>query len=806
VVMDLLRRHLSAFVGLGITVVFLALFVLRPGLVWTLDLKLYDLMMGLRGVPPDPASIVLVQIDDKSLEQMGPLPWPAARIAQGLRDVSKGKPKAVGLDVASSALAGNKAMVEELKGLEALFAKEVLGKEGEAGSQILEAIAKARSRLQGEKALSDAIREAGNVVIPVRPGQSAARGGDLTPMGIKQRLLDRDGILRREPLLHDDHMGHVPSYGLALAMQGLGLQADAISTGKSRVRIGPLDIPTDPSFAMWINFRGPSGSFEICSFSDVIAGAVRPGAFSNAVALIHVSASGHGHRVQTPMGPMPEGELAGNIVETIMGKAFIRQPGWGFYAGILGMLAIGAMIALVFPGMGRAVSGTAALGLFLALSGVGVWMFVFKGLWVPMACPLLLLVFGYAGAAVLKQPGTRPAKEKTASVSPETNRLLALTFYKEGMLDMAFDKLRLVPVDDETKKTLYAIGLDYEKKKQFAKAVAVYEYIEAHDSQYRDVQKRKRNLMTSSETMVLGDSISGDLASGQEIRGLQTLGRYRIIKEIGRGAMGRVYLGKDPRINRATAIKAFQFSEDFEPEEVQKMKDTFFREAESAGTLSHANIVTIYDAGEEKGLAYIAMEYLDGHSLDQYTKKGTLLPMRKVMDYVADIADALHYAHEKGIVHRDIKPANVMLLTNGTIKITDFGIARITATSQTQAGVVKGTPFYMSPEQFSGAKVDGRSDIFSLGVMLFQLLTGTLPFTGKTPVELLQKVMKEPHPDPRQFNPKIVAPLVKIMDKALEKDRDKRYQDAAHMASHLRVLGKRIDEAIAKWRASKNKA
>ena len=191
------------------------------------------------------------------------------------------------------------------------------------------------------------------------------------------------------------------------------------------------------------------------------------------------------------------------------------------------------------------------------------------------------------------------------------------------------------------------------------------------------------------------------------------------------------------------------------------------------------------------------MEYLEGEDLQQYIKKDNLLPMRKVIDYVADIADGLDYAHQRGIVHRDIKPANIMLLKNGVVKITDFGIARITATSQTQTGVVKGTPYYMSPEQFSGEKVDGRSDIFSLGVMMYQLLTGTLPFYADNPAALMNKIMNAPHPDPRKVNPKIVKPLVMILDKALAKEREKRYQTSAQMCAHLRQTGKKIDQVMA---------
>ncbi len=222
------------------------------------------------------------------------------------------------------------------------------------------------------------------------------------------------------------------------------------------------------------------------------------------------------------------------------------------------------------------------------------------------------------------------------------------------------------------------------------------------------------------------------------------------------------------------------------------IKEKFFREAESAGTLSHANIVTIYDAGEDDDLAYIAMEYLEGITLLRFTRAKRLLPVRKIITYFTKIAEALDYAHDQGIVHRDIKPANVMVLKNGDIKITDFGIARITTSSHTQTGVVKGTPYYMSPEQFSGAKVDGRSDIFSLGTMLFQLLTGSLPFFSESPAVLMNQIMNFPHPNPRAINPRVMPAIIPIVDKALEKQAERRYPRAGHMATDLVNLDQRI--------------
>jgi serine/threonine-protein kinase len=232
------------------------------------------------------------------------------------------------------------------------------------------------------------------------------------------------------------------------------------------------------------------------------------------------------------------------------------------------------------------------------------------------------------------------------------------------------------------------------------------------------------------------------------------------------------------------------------------MKERFFREAESAGLLTHPNIVTIYDCGEEHDLAYIAMEFLDGEDLEDYTSPDQLLPIMETMKIVANVADALDYAHLKNIVHRDIKPANIMRIKETKeVKVTDFGIARITSSSQTKTGVVLGTPSYMSPEQVSGKKVDGRSDVFSLGVVLFEMLTGHKPFTGEDITSLMFKIAKEKHPSPREFNQKIPPVLEKIIDKALEKELEKRYQRAGQMGAHLKQVIDRMEKVLAQKKA-----
>jgi serine/threonine-protein kinase len=229
-------------------------------------------------------------------------------------------------------------------------------------------------------------------------------------------------------------------------------------------------------------------------------------------------------------------------------------------------------------------------------------------------------------------------------------------------------------------------------------------------------------------------------------------------------------------------------AQEFEPEELAEVKERFFREAETAGRLSHPNIVTIYDTGEEHDFCYIAMELLKGGDLVPYVKPGNLLPVDKVVSIVARVADALGYAHRQGVVHRDIKPANMMYHPEtDTLKVTDFGIARLTDSSKTKTGMVLGTPSYMSPEQLAGQRIEGRSDLFSLAVSLYQMLCGKLPFQGESMAQLMFKIANEAPVDIRSINPQVPPGLVAFLERALAKNPDERFQTGEEFGGALRA-------------------
>jgi eukaryotic-like serine/threonine-protein kinase len=263
---------------------------------------------------------------------------------------------------------------------------------------------------------------------------------------------------------------------------------------------------------------------------------------------------------------------------------------------------------------------------------------------------------------------------------------------------------------------------------------------------------------------------------------IETVGRYEIIEELGRGAMGVVYKAKDPTIGRTVALKTLRL--DVHGLETAEMVRRFQNEARAAGVLSHPNIVTIYDAGERDGIFYIAMEFIQGTTLHELLAEHHILPTEDVIQYSRQICKGLDYAHSHGIVHRDVKPANIMITANGTVKIMDFGIAKAGG-SMTSTGQVLGTPNYMSPEQVKGRPLDGRSDLFSFGVILYEMLTGEKPFVGQNVTTIIYKIVNENPIAPRDLDVTVHPSLSAIVTRALAKSPEERYQSGADLIRDL---------------------
>jgi serine/threonine-protein kinase len=422
-------------------------------------------------------------------------------------------------------------------------------------------------------------------------------------------------------------------------------------------------------------------------------------------------------------------------------------------------------------------------------------------LWMPgaglVAAGSALFIWARLGksAPVIPMPNARTA------VGTDTARLL--DNFEQRFAELKGRKPNVTVLQD-----LYALGNQLEQRGRISQATAVYRHLARFDNTYKDVATRLRRLMdqdrvkpkaATTATPVSPAAMGAtkpDLAAPRErqaaaavaaaVPDTERLGRYQLEREIGRGAMGVVYLGRDTAINRMVAIKAIPLAAEFSDAELVEARSRFFREAETAGRLNHPNIVTIYDVGEERGLAYIAMEYLKGRHLSDYAKSNNLLEPRKTLEIISRTAEALGFAHKQQVVHRDIKPANLMYdPSTDILKITDFGIARLSGAGSTRTGIVLGTPSFMSPEQLEGRTVTGHSDLFSLGVSLFQLLTGQLPFTADSMTGLMQQIAEAPHPPLRAFRPDLPACVASVIDRALAKNPEARYDSGAQMAAAL---------------------
>lgn len=810
------------FVGVAVVV---AVMVLYKGtdLIDTLERRLYDYASTQTSRQPSDR-IAIIAIDDQSIANIGRWPWPRDVHAELIDKLAAGKSKTI----VHTAFFFEPQTDRGLAYIRKI--KEALGDGTPAATQL---IADAETALDTDAKLAASIAKAGNVLVPSvfrlgepqgkpdkplsaamlksaidennafsLPSVSAQQPIDLignAAAGIGHLNLDSDldGTVRRDPLLVNYYGKAVPSMALLAAAKSLNLSPSDIklNVGDS-VQIGKLRVKTDEAARVLPQFyKGKDGKppFPVDSFYDVLNGKVPVSKYADKIVLIGATATGVGDQTPVPGNPAATPvEMMAHVTSSILGEHFIVQPSWSVLASLGAFLLIAAYLIALLPRLSAGMAGGVTATLFVLLIGAEYGLLSSASLWIPLVYPATLLLIGHIALTTKRFLVTEAGKLKSDEESAETNRMMGLAMQGQGQLDAAFDRFRRVPMGDEVMANLYNLALDFERKRQFNKAQAVYEHMAAFNPKYKDLQSKLNRARNLSETVILGGGGAhpgGTLLLDGGAVEKPMLGRYQVEKELGKGAMGVVYLGKDPKIGRVVAIKTMALSQEFEGDELNDARERFFREAETAGRLQHQNIVTIFDAGEEHDLAYIAMEFLKGRDLVDHCKDGNLLPVPKVLSIVARVAEALAYAHRQSVVHRDIKPANIMYeMDSDTVKVTDFGIARITDSSKTKTGLVLGTPSFMSPEQIAGKKVDGRSDLYSLGVMLYQMLTGVLPFRGESMAELMFKIANEEAPDLRMVRKDLPERLAQVVARALSKKPELRYQDGDEFARDLREV------------------
>ena len=828
------------FVGLLVALVFWL--GASSDLMQSLERKAYDLgVLASSRVPSD--KVAVIAIDDQSIANLGRWPWPRAIHAKMVDILAAGHPKVIGhtaffFEPQVDAGLGYIYKIAEL--LDGFTFTDTADPAQQAElAQLYALLLDAAQNLDNDKKLGESIAKANDVLLAMffnlgepqgnpdqplpdyvlrnnLPNVKDASGYGVQPLPTRAALLpipvlgskalaighlnsfpDVDGAIRTEPLVVGYYDQYYPSLSLMLAAKSLNLEPKDIQVNLGEgVQLGNLKIATDPALQMHTYFYKDSNgraAFQVDSFYDVFTGKIPAEKYRDKIVLIGASAAGVGTLQVTPISPgmAPALTLAHSVSSILQGDFFV-SPGWAGMAGFAVFVLVALYLVLLLPRLNAAIGAAVTGVLFVTLLATHFILMTTQAMWLQLMMPAALLLAGHLLLTTKRHLLTEKGKQKSDAESAESNRMLGLAFQGQGQLDIAFDKFRKVPMDSSLMEVLYNLGLDFERKRQFNKAESVFKYMAEFNPKFRDLEQRLTQAREMSETVILGGGGGGRTNASTMVLGKAgvskpMLGRYEIEKELGKGAMGVVYYGKDPKIGRVVAIKTMALAQEFEADELQDVKERFFREAETAGRLNHPNIVSIYDAGEEHDLAYIAMEFLKGKDLMPFTKPDNLLPLPRVMSIIARVADALDYAHRQNVVHRDIKPANIMYdPETDTPKVTDFGIARITDSSKTKTGMVLGTPSYMSPEQLAGRKIEGHSDLFSLGVSLYQLACGKLPFEGDSMAQLMYRIANEPHTDILTIRADLPPCLAAIINRSLAKQVEDRYASGTEMAEALR--------------------
>lgn len=795
--------------------------------------------------------IVIIDIDPASLSELGEWPWPRHVHAGLLERLHDSRARVVGFTSPLGVAQGTNE-TERVRAALALLEASDLG-QSEQAEQLRTLLRASASGLDPEARLAKAIKTHGNVVLPVEVRSSGAtdepttlparlvasadpfvvedaQGASLLrplPAMLAQSISavghahfapDSDGKVRTDIAAMRVGPSLMPSLAVAIAARATSVKPADLVFDSSSMRIAGRPVALDPQLRMRPQYFAPAtAGFVHYSYAQVLAGRVPAEQLAGKIVL--VGFSDPATTIKTPAGGASSMALVtASTVSSLLNGSVYSHPASAVAIEWLIMIGVILLAAFVLPvaGLGLGALATALVVVIIAITEVGLLNSTGRWLQLMPSCVAALAGFTmYMIGELIHRANARAgaAKDPTAGL-----RTLGQTFQKQGQLDLAFETYRRCPLDAPTMELLYHLGMDFERRRQNQKAADVYSYLATRDPNYRELRARRAR--------VKDDPIRRELPSqGPRTRPVPTpapkqeewsgewrepgladrpaatgrkLGRYEIERELGKGAMGVVYLGRDPNINRVVAIKAIPLADEFEEADLEEARARFFREAEMAGRLNHPAIVTVYDAGEDQRLAYIAMEYLRGHHLSHYTDAARLLPPRNVMTLVARTAEALHYAHRQNVVHRDIKPANIMFDPDtDELKITDFGIARLTDTSRTKTGIVLGTPSFMSPEQLEGRSLDGRSDQFALGVSLYQLLCGQLPFRAESMPRLMQKIATEPHSPIRMVRPELPAAIDAIIDRTLAKSANDRYVTCAEFATDLRACARRLEPAKA---------
>jgi CHASE2 domain-containing sensor protein/tRNA A-37 threonylcarbamoyl transferase component Bud32 len=822
----MLRKYSAFILCLLISLLVLVLYTNDFSPLARLEWKIQDMLYAFRGQDNVSSDIVLVNIDDRTLDQFGPWPWHRDKIADLLAAVGGGEPKVVLLDLLfdndiredtsgyTSILAGQMSWIKNV-----ILPYEIMPAEFRSAKiSTPKYFWNSSVQVNNELGILDekATLLAEKVFLPPEQLIPYASG-----LGFKYNVYDNDRTVRREPLVAYFEGYYYPSAPLIASAKYLGVPLSSIVVhGGEYIMMGSVKIPTDDRGELLINFNKPKQSFAEVSGVDILNESYNTAALAGKLVIISVTAERLTDYYKTPVSAnLSSTEKTANAIENIVHANFVRRMDSSRGVDMLILFGLGIIFAFVLPRVGMMYRAIILVACFFLLANIDFILFnslkiLIKPLYLGLELFLLLLASPFLDNELLSKLGSlrigfdsgsssskfeqpespedytfssgRPTSKRTIYGRPRTGTVTSEATDSGSPVEQRTDYETIVTGAKAPKAASEELGRTELWTPSTGMAPDEHSDSRAEREPFRDSYNIAPDHPGESIESGTSASVADDSAElGSDKVQLTNLGRYKVISELGKGAMGKVYKGVDPAINRYVALKTIRLDFVNDPQEMAELKERLFREAQAAGKLSHPNIVTIYDVGSEARLQYIAMEYLEGQTLENMIRRKVKFNFRIIAQIISQICSALEYAHTQGIVHRDIKPANIMVLNDYRVKVMDFGIARVDTSSMTRTGIAMGTPNYIAPELLQGKPVDRRCDIFSLGVVMYEMLLHRRPFRGENLTALIYSIVNSDPEPPSSLDKSIPHIFDRIISKALQKNPAERYQNASEISASL---------------------
>ncbi len=811
----MLSKYSSYIFCFLISILVVALYVNDFSPLTRLQWQVQDIMYSFRGENNYSSDIVLVNIDDATINQYDQWPWNRDKMADLLAAVGSGSPKTVLLDI----------ILEQDTQQDTLGFTEVLAGQMSWMKNVIIPFEITPEEFRNQRISNPKYLKQYSVAVDNNLGvldESAtllARKVFLPPdqicqyssgLGFKYNVYDGDREIRWSPLAIHYEGYYYPSSALLAAAHQLGVEPSSIMVNGGRsVKLGRIEIPTNKSGELFVNYNKPGKSFQKYSAANILNETVDPSVLAGKLVIISTNSKSVGDYFSTPVSSSQSGsEIQANIIENIIHANFITRIDATPGIDMLTLFGLGILFAFILPRVSLLYRFVILMVCFFVLANLNFVLFNFyKILAQPLYIGLELFLLLLASPILDNEFLSNLSVFKGKIESSGTTKLPKIDLEHQNIPSSQ-------PIRSTTSVQSKPVPRPHQTNAEFENTVAAdhitkddsNQTIKA-DSSAAQPDAQPENHSSIEHSPVLLDADNNGVIDQIETKQKSTppppqpkekslsasdsnlinksLGRYKVIEVLGQGAMGTVYKGIDPAINRNVALKTIRLDFVSDPEELNELKERLFREARAAGMLSHSNIVTIYDVGTEDKLQYIAMEYLEGQTLEDMIRRKVKFNYRIITEIITQICSALDYAHRQGIVHRDIKPANIMILKNYVVKVMDFGIARIDSTSMTRTGIAMGTPNYISPEQLQGKAIDSRCDIFSLGVVMYEMLLNKRPFIGENLTSLIYNIVNNQPESPSSIDQSIPTLFDRVIDRALQKNPEERFQKASEISSAL---------------------